>query len=56
MAWILANKGNYFREWVSIGPRCTDDKEKAMKFETEKDALLEAVKHWALTVYDPVEY
>lgn len=53
MTWILAKGDNYFRDWVPIGPRCTDKVGEAMKFETEKDALLEATKHWGLTMYDP---
>jgi len=54
--WVL-HSGNeyYFAYWTVIGPKMTQNIQEAYFFDSKELASMEASKHWALTVYDPLE-
>ncbi|HEX4954765.1 MAG TPA: hypothetical protein VF017_15340 [Thermoanaerobaculia bacterium] len=60
MSWILKEQlgdrpASYLREFVAIGPACTQDEGLAMRFGSREEALIASSRHWAPVTYEPVE-
>jgi len=54
--WVLHSGNEYFfAYWTVTGPKFTTDIQEAQVFESEEEAKNESNKHWALTVYEPLE-